>query len=364
MGFQFENWESLFWLVVAVMAGLLVHAILFWIAVKISKRTKTLYDNSIVKQSRGPVRIIIPLLFIQLVLPFFSISETLDLFIKQATTVCFISSLGWLLINLTHVAEEFFLSRFNIDIQDNLRARGIQTQFRIFKKIIIVVLVVLTVAVILITFEKIRYLGTSILASAGIAGIVIGLAAQRSLGTILAGIQIAITQPIRIDDVLIVENEWGRVEEINLTYVVIRIWDLRRLILPITYFIEKPFQNWTRTRADILGTVYIYTDYTIPVEEIREELQTILNSSGLWDGRVWGLQVTNTTERTMELRALMSAEEASQAWNLRCHVREKLVDFIQQKYPECLPALRTRFFKEEGHHPPAPKVNESGWIGA
>jgi small-conductance mechanosensitive channel len=191
------------------------------------------------------------------------------------------------------------------------------------------------------TFDKVRYLGASILASAGIAGIIIGLAAQRSLGTILAGIQIAITQPIRLDDVVIVENEWGRVEEINLTYVVVRIWDLRRLVLPITYFIEKPFQNWTRISADLLGTVFIYMDHTIPVQKIREALHDILTQSGLWDGKVWGLQVTNATEKTLELRALMSAADSSQAWNLRCLVRERIVDFIHQHYPGSLPALRT-----------------------
>ena len=351
MDIQFGKYENLIWLVGAAIAGLLVYAMLYWVASMIARRTKTPFDNSTVKHCRGPLRLIIPLLFVQFALPFLSFPKTSEVFLKQVITVAFISSLGWLMVNLTHVAEEIALSRFNIDVRDNLRARVVQTQLRIFKKIIIVVVVVLTVALVLMTFEKIRYLGTSILASAGIAGIVIGLAAQRSIGTILAGIQVAITQPIRIDDVVIVENEWGRVEEINLTYVVVRIWDLRRLILPITYFIEKPFQNWTRITAGLLGTVFIYTDYTIPVQEIRDELQNILSHSDLWDGKVWGLQVTNATEKTMELRALMSAKDASQAWNLRCHVREELIDFIQKKYPESLPGLRTRFFKAKDQQP-------------
>jgi small-conductance mechanosensitive channel len=205
---------------------------------------------------------------------------------------------------------------------------------------VIVVVGLLTLAAILMTFEKVRYLGTSILASAGIAGLIVGFAAQRSIATLLAGIQIAITQPIRIDDVVIVENEWGRIEEITLTYVVVRIWDLRRLILPITYFLEKPFQNWTRVSADILGTIFLYVDYTVPVEAVRAEFRRILEKSGKWDGRVSVLQVTNTTERTVELRALVSATDSSSAWELRCHVREKLIEFLQKNYPHALPRLR------------------------
>jgi small-conductance mechanosensitive channel len=190
------------------------------------------------------------------------------------------------------------------------------------------------------TFEKVRQLGATLLASAGIVGIIVGIAAQKSIATLFAGIQLAITQPMRIDDVVIVENEWGRIEEITLTYVVVRIWDLRRLIVPITYFLEKPFQNWTRISADILGTVFLYVDYTVPVEAVRTELRRILESSPLWDGQVCVLQVTNATERTVELRALMSAADSSSGWGLRCEVREKLIEFIRQNYPEGLPKVR------------------------
>jgi small-conductance mechanosensitive channel len=190
------------------------------------------------------------------------------------------------------------------------------------------------------TFDKVRQLGTTLLASAGIVGIIVGLAAQKSISTLFAGIQLAITQPIRIDDVVIVENEWGRIEEISLTYVVVRIWDLRRLIVPITYFLEKPFQNWTRISADLLGTVFLYVDYTVPVEAVRSELKSILENSKLWDGRVCVLQVTNASERTVELRALMSAADSSSAWELRCEVREKLIAFIRQNYPDALPKVR------------------------
>jgi small-conductance mechanosensitive channel len=169
---------------------------------------------------------------------------------------------------------------------------------------------------------------------------VIGFAAQKTLGNLLAGIQIAITQPIRIDDVVVVEGEWGRIEEITLTYVVVRIWDLRRLVLPIGYFLEKPFQNWTRVSADVLGTVYLVVDYTVPVDEIRAQLERIVRESNLWDRKVCGVQVTDASERGIEVRALVSAADSSKAWDLRCEVREKLIAFLQQNYPGSLPRVR------------------------
>lgn len=248
--------------------------------------------------------------------------------------------IAWLLIRIVYFLEGCILSRFDVNVKNNLQARKVHTQLKVFKRIVIIVVFVLAFGTMLMTFERIRQLGTMIIASAGIAGIVIGLAAQKTITTFIAGLQIAILQPIRVDDVVIVEGEWGRIEEITLTYVVVRIWDLRRLIVPITYFIEKPFQNWTRISADILGTVFLYTDYTVPVDALREELQRILEASDYWDRKVCVLQVTNTTERSMELRALMSSGDASTAWNLRCEVREKLVDFVRREYPDALPKVR------------------------
>jgi small-conductance mechanosensitive channel len=189
-------------------------------------------------------------------------------------------------------------------------------------------------------FPKGQQIGKTLLASAGIIGIVVGMSAQKTITTVIAGLQIAFTQPIRLDDVVIVESEWGRIEEITLTYVVVRIWDQRRLIVPVTYFIEKPFQNWTRTTAELLGTVFLYTDYTVPVDAVRQTLQDILGKSPLWDRRVCVLQVTNATEKTMELRALMSTANASDGWDLRCQVREQLLTYIQKQHPEALPRTR------------------------
>ena len=183
------------------------------------------------------------------------------------------------------------------------------------------------------------------LASAGIAGIVLGFAAQRGIATVLAGIQIAISQPIRVDDVVIIEGEWGKIEEINLTYVVVKIWDLRRLVVPVTYFLDKPFQNWTRVSADILGTVELHLDYSVPVDAVRQEFKRLVDASPLWDGKVCGVQVTGSTETTMTLRPLMSAKNASDAWDLRCHVREKLIEFLQKNYPGCLPRVRAEVTK-------------------
>ena len=205
---------------------------------------------------------------------------------------------------------------------------------------VVVIVVLVAVASMLMVFDKVRQLGVSLLASAGVVGIILGFAAQKSIATLFAGIQIAITQPIRLDDVVIVEGEWGWIEEITLTYVVVKIWDLRRLIVPVTYFLDSPFQNWTRTSADILGTVFIYADYTVPIDKLRDELKRILDASPLWDKKAWCMQVTNAKEQTLELRALMSARNSPKAWDLRCEVREKLVEFVKANYPDKLPRVR------------------------
>jgi small-conductance mechanosensitive channel len=346
-----EMWEVLAWasgiLGGTIILALVGHYLIFKTVERFSKRTKTIFDASLVKHCSQPMRLIITLLAVSFVLPVLKMSPPMLDFVKHLLSLCFVASVAWLIIRFTFVLDDLILSRYRIDVRDNLQARKIQTQLQIFKKIVVVVVSILALATMLMTFDKVRQLGTSILASAGIIGIIVGLAAQRTIATLLAGLQIAITQPIRVDDVVIVENEWGRIEEISFTYVVVRIWDLRRLVLPITYFIEKPFQNWTRVTADILGTVFIYVDYTVPVEAIREELHRILKSTDLWDGKAWVLQVTNATERTVELRALMSAVDAPTAWNLRCEVREKLVEFIRKNYPEGLPKLRAEIRESE-----------------
>ena len=228
------------------------------------------------------------------------------------------------------VLQAVLADPYSMEMADNLAARRVYTQVQVLRRIATVMIIVVAIAVMLMTFPSIRHLGESLFASAGLAAVVAGLAARTMLTNLLAGVQIALTQPIRIEDVVIVEGEWGWVEEIATTFVVVRIWDLRRLVVPISYFIEKPFQNWTRRSADLMGTVFLYTDYSVPVEEIREELHRVLLASKLWDGKVWGLQVTNSTDHALELRALMSAASGPTAWDLRCFVREKLVEFLQK----------------------------------
>lgn len=335
-----RSWQGLIWLFgLALAFGLIGHYFVFKILLKISRRTSSLVDNSFVKHCYRPLLWMVVLVVVRLVLPYSLGGDALDA-AKHIFSLAIIALVCWLIIKCTYVLDDYILHGFQVESKDNLRARKIHTQLGVLKRIVIVAVIILALGTMLMTFEKVRQLGTTILASAGIIGLIVGMAAQKTIGTFIAGIQIAFTQPIRIDDVVIVENEWGRIEEITLTYVVVKIWDLRRLIVPITYFIEKPFQNWTRKTADLLGTVFIYVDYKVPIEAIRQHLQTILKESELWDGKVCVLQVTNTSEKTVELRALMSAPDASSGWTLRCHVREKLVEFIRQNYPQSLPKLR------------------------
>ncbi len=333
---------------VAVLVGLAVHYMLFRILRKIAARRSQTLDTSMIKHLRAPLRLFIPLVAIRISVPV----HTLNLpdqavhYLAIVMSTFVIIAVAWLLIRLTGVLEDITLDRYRIDVADNLEARKMYTQMDIVRKILIFVICLFAFAAVLMNFENFRQIGTSMLASAGVAGLIIGFAAQRTIANVLAGFQIALTQPIRIDDVVIVENEWGRIEEITLTYVVVAIWDQRRLVLPISYFIEQPFQNWTRISADILGTVFLYVDYTVPLQEIRKELTKILKQSEYWDGKVDVVQVTDARESTVEVRALMSAENSGRAWELRCEVREKLIDFIQRNYPESLPKFRTEMKNE------------------
>jgi small-conductance mechanosensitive channel len=294
------------------------------------------------------LRLVIPLVAIILGLPLFPITDEGVLFFRSGLSVLIILFIAVILSQTIHALEEGILANFRVDVDDNLQARKLHTQVTVLKKVAIVTIGIFALASILMVFEPLRRFGTSILASAGIAGIIIGFAAQRSLGTLLAGFQIAITQPIRLDDVVIVENEWGRIEEITLTYVVVRIWDLRRLVLPIDYFITKPFQNWTRTSADILGSIFLHVDYTVPIPALREELSRILEAAPKWDRKVNVLQVTEALERTLQLRILVSSKDAGTAWDLRCEVREKMIEFIRDQYPEALPRFRAEITTNSG----------------
>jgi small-conductance mechanosensitive channel len=325
---------AIFWLLSRI--GRLIEAFL----ISLSTRTDTSWDDLLLPLAGKAVRRALPLLAFILGAPAFAVSPALAEVVRNATSVLLIAVVAFILFQIVDAAASFVLNKHRIDVSDNLQARSIYTQVVVLKKVALTVIGIFTLASMLMVFDSVRQFGASILASAGIAGIVVGFAAQRSIATLLGGFQIALTQPIRLDDVVIVEGEWGRIEDITLTYVVVQVWDLRRLVVPITYFIEQPFQNWTRCSADILATVFLYADYTVPLDALRAELTRLLEASRYWDGKVNVLQVTDAKEHTLEIRALASAADASLAWDLRCEIREKLVAFIQQNYPESLPRLR------------------------
>ncbi|WP_051978190.1 mechanosensitive ion channel family protein [Edaphobacter aggregans] len=270
------------------------------------------------------------------------IPEHLYAIIRQGLVMAIVVSLGWFAIGCVYVVQEYMLRKYDLKVENNIRARRVHTQFQLFRRILISFIVVITIGALLWTFNdpRIWHYGSGLLASAGIASLILATAAKSTASNFLAGLQIAFTEPIRIDDVVVIQGEWGRVEEINSAYVVVRIWDLRRLIVPLSFFIENSFQNWTRQAADILGTSFLYVDYTVPVEDLRQQLRRICESSPLWDGKVCGLQVTNLSERTMELRCLMSSRNSSENFDLRCLVREQMIDYIRQNYPNAFPTTR------------------------
>lgn len=293
-----------------------------------------------IKHLLDPLTVLLPPLCVALISPFLDLPPRLQPFLNHSVQLWIIASIGWTIKRFVVLMRGSILDRYNIKVADNLNARRMYTQIRLIEHVVNFMIFIITLSFMVMSFSQAREAGISIFASAGVVSVIIGIAAQKSLGNVLAGIQLAVSQPIRLEDAVIVEGEWGWIEEITLTYVVIRIWDLRRLIVPISYFIEKPFQNWTRTSADLIGTVFLYTDYTVPVEEIRQELTRVLEKSPNWDKKVNVLQVTDMKEHTVELRILASAVDSSIAWNLRCEVREKLLEFLQKNYPSALPRTR------------------------
>jgi small-conductance mechanosensitive channel len=324
----------------AILLSLICHQVVFFFLRKLSRRKGVDLEHSFAERTRKPARFIFPLLAVVLILPVTPLPDNFKVALQRLLGLCVIAAIGWAVVLVVELVSDTIYTRYTIETADNLAARRIRTQTQLLNRIAIAIVAIVTVAIMLMTFPEVRHIGVSLLASAGLAGLVVGMAARSTLASIIAGIQVALTQPIRIEDVVVVEGEWGWVEEIGTTYVVVRIWDLRRLVVPLTYFIEKPFQNWTRTTADVLGVVMLYTDYRAPVEEIRKELHRLLESSELWDKKAWVLQVTDVTEQTVQLRALMSASNGPRLFDLRCYVREGLLQFIDKNYPGSLPLTR------------------------
>jgi len=299
--------------------------------------------HQILQHAESLVRFALVLFAVAVVVPALPFGATTSLTLHHVLIAAFVILLGWIAIVASNIAADRYMSQFQIDTEDNLLARKAVTQMRVLKRTASVVIGFLTLGFALMTFDAVREYGVSIFASAGVAGIALGLAAKPLLGNLIAGVQLAITQPIRIDDVVIIQGEFGWVEEFTSTYVVIRLWDWRRMVVPLGYFLENPFQNWTRTSSTLIGSVYFHLDYRTPVQALRDKLEEIVKASKIWDGKVVSLQVTETTERTIEVRALASAGSASKAWDIRCEIREKMLAFLQEHYPQSLPRLRTEF---------------------
>jgi small-conductance mechanosensitive channel len=323
----------------AVLVALAIHRVLFRILTRLTA-DKALLWRSLVSRLRGPARLGI------LILAFVAASSLAPLapndadVVRHGLLIGLMVLVGWMAHSALNIWTTVHLRRFKLDTEDNLLARKHVTQTRILRRIGSVLIGTITVAAALMTFDSVRQYGVSLLASAGAAGLIAGLALQPVLKNIFAGIQLAITQPIRIDDALIVEGEWGNVEEITSTYVVVRTWDWRRLILPLSYFMERPFQNWTREGSQLIGTVMIYVDYSVPLAALRQRAKEVVERSGNWDRQVLAVQVTDCRERTMEVRILASASNAGRAFDLRCEIREQVVDFLQREHPSALPRLR------------------------
>ncbi|HVO09499.1 MAG TPA: mechanosensitive ion channel domain-containing protein [Vicinamibacteria bacterium] len=331
-----EIWIALAAVVIGVGGALLLRLL----ALRHAARRQSRVAAAFARRTIPPLLLLLPVLLGRLAQPLLDLQPAVAPTVRHAGDLLLIATFGWLLISLIGVLDDRLHERVLTGEGQDARARSLLTRVSILDRLLTSVIVVLTIAGMLVTFPEVRAVGTSILASAGIAGVLLGFAARPAAENLIAGLQIALTEPFHIDDVVIVEGEWGKVEEVTSTYVVVRIWDRRRLVLPLRYFIEKPFQNWTRRGADLLGQVTLEVDYRTPVEEVRRQAGEIVAGSEHWDREFWNLQVTEAGERTMRLRILASARDADRAWDLRCEVRERLIAYLQQQHPEALPRVR------------------------
>jgi small-conductance mechanosensitive channel len=291
---------------------------------------------------RRPALAIVLITALGPVLPFVNIPDAYMSNTIKGIGILWFLALGWLMVAAVYTFEDLMLLRYDTSNADNVKARRVRTQLQLFRRMGIALLLVIDAGLILSLFRdsQLWHYGAGLLASAGLASLVLATAAKSTASNVLAGLQIALTEPIRLDDVVIVEGEWGRIEEISTTYVIVAIWDYRRLVVPLTYFIEKPFQNWTREKSDLMGTSFLYVDYTVPVPALRDELTRLLEASPLWDRKINACQVTNLSEHAMEIRCLMSARNSSEQFDLRCIVREGMIEFIRKNYPEAFPRMR------------------------
>lgn len=298
-----------------------------------------------------PARAIFLLTCVLVALPFVpGIPHPVMHLVRHGVFLVLVAVLGWFAVGCVYIGEALILRKYDLSVADNIRARRVHTQFQVFRRIAIAFVIVITIGALLWTFNDPRLLhyGSGLLASAGLASLLLAAAGKSTASNLLAGLQIALAEPIRVDDVVVVQGEWGRIEEIASTFVVIKIWDLRRLIVPLSWFIENAFANWTRESANILTTSFLYLDYVVPVKELRTQLEKVVKASGMWDGVAVGLQVTNLTEHSMEVRCLMSAVDSGTAFNLQCYVREEMMDWVREHYPTAFPTMRLAAQAERG----------------
>ena len=344
------NWDA--WLVTlaflggAAIVGLIVHAIVFSIAARFAREHGVLLTRDNLNRLKRPLRVVFPLLATQIMLhALIGLRPNERQFIGMLLSIGNITAMTWLVVVGISIIEQHIKLRHRVDVVDNLEARRVHTQISVLSRTLMVFVIIIGAAAALMVLPRMREVGTAMLASAGLAGLAIGLAARPVLENLIAGVQLALTQPIRLDDVVVVDGEFGRIEEITTTYVVVRLWDQRRLIVPFSKFISESFENWTRQSAENMGTVFLHADYRVPVQAVREEAMRLVEASDKWDGRSCSLAVTDATAQSVQLRVVVSARNSGDAWDLRIMLREKLLEFLQREHPEALPRTRVEVDK-------------------
>ena len=356
-------WGALLVLIASIVVGTVARGAFIRFLRLSRDRRGSLIAGAVLSHLNNRTRLFFPLLTFLILQPLVQLPEPYDNILFKGVEILFFVTLGWLLLQLINVLEDLAYAHYVQERNDPFHERKIKTQLQFLKRILGVIIIIIVLTSVLLTINGVRQAGAAILTSAGVAGIVVGFAAQKSIANLLAGFQIALTQPIKIDDAVIVEGEWGVIEEITLTYVVVQVWDKRRIVLPINYFIETPFQNWTRRSGDLTGVVMLYVDYSLPVGELRQALTDALASEPLWDGEANRVQVVDATDRTMVLRVLVSAADAASTFALRCSVREKLITFIREQYPEALPKTRVALNGEQSYPAPTAWLSSDETIG-
>ena len=348
---QLDAITGVAWIAIAVVVGLVAHRVVYWLFARWADRRHSTLAAAVVRRTCRPAAYIFPLVAILAAAGQLDLPNNWTRPAVHLTGLLTIAAVAWTIIATLRLFGDIVIARHRIDVEDNLLARQLGTRVDILTRVAVTLVIVVALGAMLMTFPAIRTLGTTLLASAGVLGLVAGIAARPLFENLIAGVQLALTQPIRIDDVVIVEKQFGRIEEIHSTYVVVRIWDLRRMVLPLTYFITTPFENWTRRTANLVGEVYLFADYTVDVGALRAQLPRILEGTALWDGKTQQVEVTDATDHAVQIRALVSARDSGTLWDLRTYVREALVAYVRDTQPGALPRLRLAETARDGTPP-------------